>query len=85
MGFTPFINLKQIALQYNVSLLMTLHDAKQQLIFQLMEIYDDNEAAAITDIVMEHLTGWQRIDRVFNGELEQVVRDINEQIWKKTA
>jgi type I restriction enzyme, R subunit len=29
--------------------------------------------------------GWQRIDRVFNGELEQVVRDINEQIWKKTA
>lgn len=45
---------------------MTLHDAKQQLIFQLMELYDDNEAAAITDIVMEHLTGWQRIDRVMN-------------------
>ncbi len=45
---------------------MTLQDAKQQLIFQLMEIYDDNEAAAITDIVMEHLTGWQRIDRVMN-------------------
>lgn len=25
--------------------------------------------------------GWSRIDRVFNGELAQVVRDINEQIW----
>jgi release factor glutamine methyltransferase len=66
VGFKPSINLLQIALQYNVSLLMTLHDAKQQLIFQLMEIYDDTEAAAIADMVMEHLTGWQRIDRVMN-------------------
>jgi type I restriction enzyme, R subunit len=29
--------------------------------------------------------GWSRIDRVFNGELEQVVRDINENIWKKVG
>lgn len=27
--------------------------------------------------------GWSRIDRVFNGELEMVVRDINEAIWPK--
>jgi release factor glutamine methyltransferase len=66
VGSAPSINLLQIALQYNVSLLMTLHDAKQQLTFQLMEIYNDNEAAAIGDMVMEHLTGWQRIDRVMN-------------------
>jgi type I restriction enzyme, R subunit len=26
--------------------------------------------------------GWSRIDRVFNGELQQVVRDINENIWR---
>lgn len=31
------------------------------------------------------LGGWPRIDRVFNGELEQVVRDINESIWKEAG
>lgn len=31
------------------------------------------------------LGGWPRIDRVFNGELEQVVRDINEHIWKEAG
>lgn len=31
------------------------------------------------------LGGWPRIDRVFNGELEQVVRDINENIWKEVG
>jgi release factor glutamine methyltransferase len=66
MPDSPFIKPMQIALQYNVSLLMTLHDAKQQLTFQLMEIYEDNEAAAIADTAMEHITGWQRIDRVMN-------------------
>lgn len=29
--------------------------------------------------------GWSRIDRVFNGKLEQVVCDINEQIWKEAG
>lgn len=29
--------------------------------------------------------GWSRVDRVFNGKLEQVVRDINEQIWKEAG
>tara|TARA_B100000678_G_scaffold284314_1_gene285722 strand:- start:1632 stop:1820 length:189 start_codon:yes stop_codon:yes gene_type:complete len=27
--------------------------------------------------------GWSRIDRFFNGKLERVVRDINEQVWKE--
>jgi type I restriction enzyme R subunit len=31
------------------------------------------------------LGGWSRIDRVFNGELEQVVRYINESIWKEAG
>jgi type I restriction enzyme, R subunit len=29
--------------------------------------------------------GWQRIDKVFNGELQQVVRDINENIWRNAS
>ena len=31
------------------------------------------------------LGGWPRIDRVFNGELEQVVRDLTENIWKEAG
>lgn len=31
------------------------------------------------------LGGWPRINRVFNGELEEVVRDINENIWKEAG
>lgn len=31
------------------------------------------------------LGGWPRIDRVFNGELETVVRDLNESIWKEAG
>lgn len=45
---------------------MTLMAAQQQLLFQLYHIYDDSEAAAIADMVMESLTGWKKIDRVMN-------------------
>jgi len=31
------------------------------------------------------LGGWSRVDRVFNGELEAVVRDLNESIWKEAG
>lgn len=31
------------------------------------------------------LGGWSRIDKVFNGELQSVVRDLNANIWKATA
>lgn len=31
------------------------------------------------------LGGWPRIDKLFNGELEQVVRDLNENIWKEAS
>ena len=41
-----------------------------RLIFQLYELYDDREAANITDLVMENITGWKRIDRVINKELK---------------
>lgn len=49
---------------------MTIHEAGKRLLFQLYEIYDDREAANIADLVMEHLTGWKRIDRVVNRDVK---------------
>jgi len=34
--------------------------------FQLFHLYDEREAGNITDLVMEHITGWKKIDRVVN-------------------
>ena len=31
------------------------------------------------------LGGWNRIDKVFNGELSGVVRDLNDNIWKRAG
>lgn len=43
---------------------MTIHEADARLLSQLYTIYDKNEASAITDLVMERLTGWKRVDRL---------------------
>lgn len=51
---------------FSVSLPMTIHEASLQLRFQLFHLYDEREAANITDLVMEDLTGWKKIDRVVN-------------------
>lgn len=48
---------------------MTIQEAKQRLLFQLYHLYDDREAAGIADWVLEHLTGWSRIDRVINKDV----------------
>lgn len=48
---------------------MTIQEAQQRLIFQLYHIYEDREAANIADLVMEHITGWNKIDRVLNKRL----------------
>jgi release factor glutamine methyltransferase len=48
---------------------MTIHEAQQQLLFQLYHVYDNREAANIADWVMEHLTGWKKIDRIINKQL----------------
>jgi release factor glutamine methyltransferase len=45
---------------------MTIHEASQQLHFQLFHLYEEREAGNITDLVMEHITGWRKIDRVVN-------------------
>lgn len=45
---------------------MTIHEASQQLRFQLFHLYDERESGNITDLVMEAITGWKKIDRVGN-------------------
>lgn len=48
---------------------MTIHEAQQRLLFQLYNIYDDREAANIADLVMEHITGWSKVDRILNKQV----------------
>ena len=45
---------------------MTVHEAKQQLLFQLYSIYDNSESQQIAELVMEHITGWKRIDQALH-------------------
>ena len=48
---------------------MTIHEAQQQLLSELYHLYDNREAANIADWVMEHITGWKKIDRIINKTL----------------
>jgi release factor glutamine methyltransferase len=43
---------------------MTIHLAYQRLLAQLYEVYDNREAANIADMVIEHVTGQRKIDRI---------------------
>jgi release factor glutamine methyltransferase len=43
---------------------MTIHEATQQLLFQLYHLYDNRESANIADWVMEKITEWKKIDRI---------------------
>jgi len=45
---------------------MTIHEASMQLRFSLFHVYDEREAENIAGLVMEHITGWKKIDRVVN-------------------
>jgi release factor glutamine methyltransferase len=47
---------------------MTILQAQQQTLAQLQLLYDEREAANITDWVMEHITGMKRIDRLLNKQ-----------------
>ena len=47
---------------------MTIKEAYQQLLFQLYKIYDEREAANIADMVIEHITGFRKIDRIINRQ-----------------
>ena len=65
---------------------MTIHEAQQQLLFQLYHIYDDREAQSIADWVMEHITEWKKIDRILNKKTplsvgqQQELKDITQQL-----
>ena len=48
---------------------MTVHQASQQLIFQLFHLYEEREARNIADLVMENVTEWKRVDRIVNKEV----------------
>lgn len=49
-------------------MLMTLKEANDQLKQALSEYYDNREAGNITALVMEHLTGFNRTDRLIHQE-----------------
>src|ERR1700730_1260783 len=49
---------------------MTVQEARDQLVFQLKHIYDQREAAAIADWVMEAITGWKKVDRILKKKVQ---------------
>jgi release factor glutamine methyltransferase len=65
---------------------MTVHEAQQQLLTSLYDLYDNREAANIADWVMEHITGMRKIDRIMHkqsplspdrvAKLEQYTREL---------
>lgn len=48
---------------------MTIHLAYRQLLAQLYEIYTVREAANIADMIIEHVTGQRKIDRIIYKDL----------------
>ena len=48
---------------------MTIHLAYQRLLAQLFEVYDTREAANIADLVIEHVTGQRKIDRILYKDI----------------
>jgi len=65
---------------------MTIHLAYQQLLARLYKIYDNREAANIADMVIEHVTGQRKIDRIVykdlpvdeiqQSKLEKIVKEL---------
>jgi release factor glutamine methyltransferase len=45
---------------------MDWQQAQKELLSQLSTLYEGREAAGITDWVMEHLSGWKKIDRILH-------------------
>ena len=62
---------------------MTIHLAYKQLLAQLYEVYDNREAANIADMVIEHVTGQRKIDRIIYKDLPVNVEQ-QEQLKKIT-
>jgi release factor glutamine methyltransferase len=48
---------------------MTIQQAYQQLVAQLFDVYDTREASNIANLVVEHVTGQRKIDRIMYKNL----------------
>ncbi len=68
---------------------MTIEAAYQELIQQLLSLYENGEAAAIADLVIEHLTGTNKNERLFRKEKslstqqEKQLRNFTQQLLEK--
>lgn len=63
---------------------MTMREAYRQLLVQLYELYDNREAANISDWVIEHVTGQPRIERIINKQL-RLTKEQEQQLQQVTA
>lgn len=59
-----------ICKRLNVDLHMTIEEATKEILSQLNGLHEPGEAKAITDIVMEHLTRWKKMDRIIHKKDE---------------
>jgi release factor glutamine methyltransferase len=57
---------------------MTIHQAYQELLFQLYDLYDNSEAANIAEMVTEHITGQRKIDRIMHKELPMTEAQVDQ-------
>jgi release factor glutamine methyltransferase len=49
---------------------MTIQEAYQQIVSKLQQVYDEREAANISNMVIEHFSGHKKIDRIVNKHLQ---------------
>jgi release factor glutamine methyltransferase len=63
---------------------MTIQVAYQQLLVQLYEVYDTREAANIADMVIEHVTGQRKIERIVYKDIP-VNQSQQEQLYEIAA
>jgi len=63
---------------------MTIESAKDQLIRQLSSLYEPREAAGITNMVLEHLTGMNKTDRMIHKH-QEFLAEQEEQFVQMTA
>ena len=49
--------------------LMTIHEATDRLLSTLKTMYDEREAGNISELVLEKITGWSKIDRILNKQV----------------
>jgi len=61
----------------SLNLLMTVQEARQELVNSLVNIYDEGEAANITELIMEYITRWTRTEQISNKDVPFSFSQIN--------